>query len=249
MSGESAVRNFLTTLLGYTQAAWKCSRSPDSDQSFASMMGLFPKWFRTLGSSPLAQQTPWMPYRAIAFLMRTARRDSRVFEWGVGGSTLFFSDRVEQLVSVEHDADWSQTTRDAMKRRPSFKWELLVVPPRLRAGVESSDPSDPSAYASALEPYRELSFDAYAGAIDRFDDRFFDIVLVDGRCRTSCAMHGMPKVKPGGYLLLDDSTRERYRWVAGEMQQRGWTATQLVGPGPCLRAFQQATAWRRPLDS
>jgi hypothetical protein len=38
-------------------------------------------------------------------------------------------------------------------------------------------------------------------------------VVVDGRSRVDCARHGLGKIRPGGFLLLDNAQRERYRPV------------------------------------
>ena len=57
-------------------------------------------------------------------------------------------------------------------------------------------------------------------------DASLDLVVVDGRARVECARRAMPKVKPGGLLLLDDTSRERY---AGDC------AAGRVGTGTCSR--------------
>ena len=49
---------------------------------------------------------PWITYPAIEFLKRRVNRDLSVFEYGCGGSTLWWSSRVREVVSVEHDREW-----------------------------------------------------------------------------------------------------------------------------------------------
>ena len=83
-------------------------------------------------------------------------------------------------------------------------WQLFIVLPSERRDGSVPRPSDPTTYASAAEAYAGLSFKDYAAIIDRFPDDYFDVVQVDGRCRSSCAMHAIPKIKPGGYLIVDD---------------------------------------------
>jgi predicted O-methyltransferase YrrM len=56
----------------------------------------------------------------------------------------------------------------------------------------------------------ERSPEDYLNAIDRFEDDSLDLVLVDGHERVRCCRKAMPKVKPGGLLLLDDSWRSWY---------------------------------------
>jgi predicted O-methyltransferase YrrM len=51
------------------------------------------------------------------------------------------------------------------------------------------------------------AFRKYAAAILGYPDESFDLVFVDGEasCRDWCIANALPKIKPGGYLLLDDS--------------------------------------------
>jgi len=51
---------------------------------------------------------PWITYPAIEFLKKRIHKDMSVFEYGCGGSTLWWASRVKQIVSVEHDKDWYQ---------------------------------------------------------------------------------------------------------------------------------------------
>lgn len=55
----------------------------------------------------------------------------------------------------------------------------------------------------------------------------FDLVLIDGRgrvqsCRTA-------RVKPGGYLILDNSEREHYAPALQLLDARGWERTDYIG--------------------
>jgi hypothetical protein len=67
---------------------------------------------------------------------------------------------------------------------------------------------------------------SYAAFIDRFPDHSFDLVIIDGRARAACIQHAIPKVKKGGYLLVDDS--ERYDLSKIRYQKR----TDLSGHVP-----------------
>jgi hypothetical protein len=45
----------------------------------------------------------------------------------------------------------------------------------------------------------------YVASCDQIENASLDFVIVDGHYRTHCVRHMVPKIKPGGYLLLDDS--------------------------------------------
>lgn len=49
---------------------------------------------------------PWITYPAIEFLKRRITPEMSVFEYGSGGSTLWWAARVNEVISVEHDKEW-----------------------------------------------------------------------------------------------------------------------------------------------
>lgn len=49
---------------------------------------------------------PWFTYSAIEFISDRLSKKLNVFEFGSGNSTLFFAERVSQIISVEHNRDW-----------------------------------------------------------------------------------------------------------------------------------------------
>ncbi len=51
---------------------------------------------------------PWYTYGAMHFLERRLQPRMRVFEYGSGHSTLWYSSRVTTVVSVEHDRAWAR---------------------------------------------------------------------------------------------------------------------------------------------
>lgn len=69
-------------------------------------------WFRSHeeGDSVDADGNPlpWITYPAIDFLQRRVNKDMTVFEYGCGSGTLWWSSKVREIVSVEHDKDWYQ---------------------------------------------------------------------------------------------------------------------------------------------
>jgi hypothetical protein len=75
-------------------------------------------WQKTYWRSPIDDRRPWLSYIAIDWLKNTLRPEMRVIEFGSGGSTLFFAERVAELVSVEHDREWYFRVQDALKTLP-----------------------------------------------------------------------------------------------------------------------------------
>ena len=67
-------------------------------------------WFNSFKSSkPVDKEgtpIPWFSYPAVEFLSARIRKEMKVFEFGSGNSTLFFSRRVNQVISIEHNKEW-----------------------------------------------------------------------------------------------------------------------------------------------
>jgi hypothetical protein len=49
---------------------------------------------------------PWITYPMINFLDGRIKKDSRVFEYGSGNSTLWWAKHCKQVISVEYDKSW-----------------------------------------------------------------------------------------------------------------------------------------------
>ena len=121
------------------------------------------------------QRVPWLGYRAVRHLDALIRPDWRVLEFGSGMSTLFFAQRCDRLISVESDPAWY-----------AQMGRLFA-----RSSVANVD-------------YRLREADAYADHPD-LPDHSFDLVVVDGLARDRVSAVALRKVKPGGYVLLDNS--------------------------------------------
>jgi hypothetical protein len=102
------------------------------------------------------------------------------------------------------------------------------------------DPSDPETYASRRS---KDTFKEYVYQIETFADDSIDLVIVDGRARPAALRHGTRKVKPGGFLLLDDANRLTYQPSIDHVA--GWEKLDLSG----LKydgKFQTTIAWKKP---
>ena len=70
-------------------------------------------WFNAIKSKSSVDQNfkpiPWVTYPFLDFITERLNKDLEVFEFGSGNSTLFFSQRVKQITSVEHNKEWYDT--------------------------------------------------------------------------------------------------------------------------------------------
>jgi hypothetical protein len=166
------------------------------------------RWLRSLQSDYLlSTPSPWLTFDAIRYLKKRVRPGWHVFEYGSGGSTLYWLHLGADCVSIEHDPTWYSVVSGLMEGASGADYRLIVPEP-LSKPPENCDPSDPNQYVSAKMP--GFSFKKYASQIDTFPDQHFDLVIVDGRSRASCIMHSVNKVKVGGLLVLDNADRAYY---------------------------------------
>jgi predicted O-methyltransferase YrrM len=200
----------------------------------AGMRFLIP-YLRSLlpGKSPLADGVPWLTFRAIRWLASNIDRSMRVFEYGSGGSTLFFARRAGEVVSVEHDPEWYARTSAALEGEGIRNCTYLLRPPEAQAVVR---------FASSDPAYSKLDFADYVSAVDSYPDRSFDLVSVDGRARPACLSAGLGKVKAGGWLLLDNSDRSHYAEAVEALG--GYERLNLRGIAPYSTDVTQTTIWR-----
>lgn len=67
-------------------------------------------WFRSFREKSSVDADgnpiPWFTYPAAEFLKRRIHPDMSIFEYGSGSSTLWWSEKVNEIVSVEHDEGW-----------------------------------------------------------------------------------------------------------------------------------------------
>lgn len=170
----------------------------------------FFRWLKSLQPDYLLDQpSAWLTFDAIEFLKSHLREGMQVFEYGSGGSTLFWLSYGASCVSIEHDPNWYNLMQPRFEGVDRIDYRLVLPEP-----VENNDArdiADPSLYLSEDVSFNGYNFKNYVSQIDAFPDDFFDIVLVDGRSRPACIMHSVGKVKRGGMLILDNSERDYYR--------------------------------------
>jgi hypothetical protein len=69
-------------------------------------------WFRSFREEASVdadgKPLPWITYPAIEFLKGRIHANMSIFEYGSGGSTLWWASHVKEVISVEHDKEWYQ---------------------------------------------------------------------------------------------------------------------------------------------
>ena len=150
-------------------------------------------WFkdRILRKSPMESAFPWINYSTIQFMHHIVSKDTKVLEFGAGGSSLFFLERKTNLISIEHEAEWINEVQKRASKKQLMRWSHHLIS---------------SSQHSSSVPLA----DHYILPLKNIADSSIDLVVVDGRHRVESVKRAMGKVKPGGSLILDNSDRPEY---------------------------------------
>lgn len=179
---------------------------------------IYKEWKTQLKSAlfPMDMELPWITIFAknylLDYLTNKQKSETKVFEYGSGGSSLFFLKYASEVCSVEHDAGWFEMVEKKIKEKKIKGWTGVLALPELDIEAEKSKlvPGNPNHYYTSAEVFSNSTFKEYVTVIDKFPNAYFDIVLVDGRSRPGCLLHSIKKVKKGGLLILDNAEREYY---------------------------------------
>jgi hypothetical protein len=205
----------------------------------------FPKWFSSFrpGRSLMGQAQPWVPFETENWLRHYLKPYMQVFEYGSGGSTIFFAERVEKVFTIEHDKKWYMLVSKALAQRGITNCSYLLHEPEPIAGNLSTVDESQSSSFIYDDYYVGTTVHEYVRAIDVHPDHTFDLVLVDGRARTECIQHAIPKIKPGAYLMLDNSNNADVAQIVRKLQSYPHIVFRGIAPGwPPARWSN--TAWR-----
>jgi len=89
---------------------------------------------------------------------------------------------------------------------------------------------------------------AYVESINEFGGRGFDLILVDGAYRRECVVVAVKHVRPGGYLVVDNTD---WHWVT-EFPYEGipsnWVKKVYPGYAPMIGYRSETTLWQRPIE-
>lgn len=191
----------------------------------------------------LKLRRPWLADEAVDVLHTLVKPDWRVFEWGSGGSTLFFLDRLAHVVSVEHHEPWAHKVVEyAQANENHVRLMMQAIP----ANGNAPAGHDPSNYLKCSSTDGK-DYTRYVGYMAVYPlEPTFDLVLVDGRARPACVWMAVHRVKPGGFIVLDDSQRVHYQAVQHMLRQFKWDAKYVFPLHGDPGFGRRVTFWQKP---
>lgn len=176
--------------------------------------------------SPLLQRLPWMTYGAIEYLRTRIYPGARVFEWGAGGSTVFFLDLGASVTTVESDAMWLNDCRSQLSPVIGDRsWTPILI------GSNADDRAATQRYVGEVKSHTE-----------------WDVVVVDGLeeeyvSRVECVINAKDTIAKNGILVLDDAYREKYLSIPKILSN--WTRLIFRGFGPARIGVSQTDIYLR----
>lgn len=183
--------------------------------------------------------TPWYTYPAISFLKDILDSQWKVFEYGSGYSTLFFKNKVNQLVTIEHDKEWA----DKLLQENTGLDIQLIGPNHIihHEGQHVYDDFVQNFAQIRSENYdhdlrhglSNNEFGGYASVIYQARENFYDLVVIDGMARALCAVMAVEsnRIKDDGIIILDNSDRWQYNNIQKYFHQKGYGRLDFWGPG------------------
>ncbi len=187
-----------------------------SGERFSKIWSCKNRWSAALepGRNSVADEQAWLNFAAIDFLEKTLRPENQVFEYGGGGSTLFFLKHGCRVATVENDGKWFEVLTETVRQKGYPNWQGFfiegeILPENQLAG----NPANPADFATNAPGQAHVRYEKYARAIRQFPEKHFDVVLVDGRARPACIQESLAHLQPGGLLVVDNMERGYY-WTA-----------------------------------
>jgi len=238
---------FMKKIFRYISSVFKALLYRPNAKTFWYSIKYAPLCFKYYGNpehNSIIDKQPWLVFPVIKILDNVMKEDWRIFEWGSGGSTLFFASRAKEVVSVEHNRDWFEAVGKELERLAftNVKYELLE--PEQCKNYDRRRISDPSAFFSDDDDSAGYDYEKYAKAITKYPDNFFDLIVIDGRARPSCMFQSLKKVKKNGIILLDQSERPHYlKCMSLFMGKKEWSKKSYLAPLPYCLHFSETTIY------
>ena len=139
-------------------------------------------WRSSFARLPLSRRgtpLPWYTYPCIDFLASRSHAGRSVLEFGAGYSTLWWAARAARVVALEADEEWLATLR----RKVPENVALQAVPG-----------TDANACIAAVN-----------GILNSLGHARFDVVVIDGLCRSELIDVAARSVTDDGIVLCDNA--------------------------------------------
>lgn len=174
------------------------------------------------------KRMPWLVKESIEFINKILNKDSIVFEFGAGASTIWFAKRAKKVYSFENQLNWFKVVREELDKK---KLDNVIM------------------YFGELN---EILNNKLCG--EGFNDMVHgyqaDLILIDHFApdRFQALRKSVDYLKDGGYIVLDNSNREKkYERALWYMDKKlKWQRAEFYGAGYSQYGrIWKTTIWRK----
>jgi hypothetical protein len=94
----------------------------------------------------------------------------------------------------------------------------------------------------------ENDLQKYPKIIEMSMRKKYDLIFIDGMERMKCLDEALRYVKPGGYIMVDDSDRPEY-FEKLDTLSIYWKRTDFRGPARSIYYFRQTSVFQKPIET
>ena len=159
---------------------------------------------------------PHMSVEKIQLLTDSFLRATNYLEYGIGGSTVLAAQKTMQtIIAIDSSEEWIGKVKTDIEKSV-FSGNIILLHANLGTTADWGYPSNelmvknwPQYYASPWTSFRNFNLSP-------------DLILIDGRFRTSCFLYSLLHCKAGTRILWDDYlNRPEYHFVEKVLQPQG----------------------------
>jgi len=143
-------------------------------------------------------EEPWMTRESINYIYNYINCSNntdtlKLLEYGCGSSTAYFLSLGLKVSSIEHNKIWLDDLKSKLDDTYLNNWYPYLISNQSEGNYEGSDGE---------------FYDDYVNKINDLNN--FDIIIIDGRCRSQCIINSINKLNKGGLFIVDNAERKKY---------------------------------------
>jgi len=180
---------------------------------------------------------------AIEYLGTIIRPEWKVFEYGGGHSSGYYSTRCQESHVVEHNGTWVGEINSISPSSVVHHIEAHHAVCEQAAGMDaeffqrSFDLPLVEGRPDYYNQYHGIANDEYRGyasMLATYPQGYFDCIVVDGMARSLCLWYACKLVKPDGLIILDNSDRWLFNSLQCHLVSEGFNRKDFWQPEhPC----------------
>lgn len=198
------------------------------------------------------QPIPWFSYPAIDYLKNKLQKNFRIFEYGCGSSSLFFSQYCQKVISLETNQIWFQVLSEKITKQYNFIQESSITKSLITSSAQQSA-SEKTPLNIPTKKFKKNTHELeiilmdnglqnpnYQNYVNLFKEKF-DIILIDSLKRYQCAINVINALNHGGIIILDDSQRSNYQKIFDFFKNNNFQKIDFFGIAPGQLSIKNTT--------